>query len=60
MGVVFSAFVLWFFPMTTDLTAWYADRTIFAVGLMAALGFYGLRTALAGRPIFGQAVEEAP
>ncbi len=28
------------------------DRTIFALALVAALGFYGLRTSLAGRPIF--------
>ncbi len=47
-------FLLWQFPMTTDLSLWYAGRTIFAVALIAALGFYGLRTSLAGRPIFGE------
>ncbi len=40
-------------PITTDFTLWYADRTVFALALVVALGFYGLRTSLAGRPLFG-------
>ncbi len=39
-------------PMTTDPGLWYAGRTLFAVGLAAALGFWGFRTASAGRPFF--------
>ncbi len=46
-----ASFLLWQFPMTTDLGLWTTGRTIFAVALVAALGLYGLRTSLAGRPI---------
>ena len=31
---------------------WYAERTIFVVGLVVALGFYEMRTSLAGQPFF--------
>jgi len=39
-------------PMTADFSLWYADRTVFALALVVVLSFYGLRTSLAGRPIF--------
>jgi len=42
-------FLLTGVPMTTDMDLWFAGGTVFAVGLVATLGFYGFRTALAGQ-----------
>ena len=41
------------YPLTTDLSAWYAGGTLFALGVAVALALYGFRTSLAGRPLFG-------
>ena len=56
----FAMFVLEMYPMTTDLSLWYAGRTLFAVALVAALGFYGLRTSLAGQRLFGSRLLDWP
>ena len=40
------------FPMTFDLSAWYASNTILVLVVIAALTVYGSRVALAGRAIF--------
>ena len=40
------------YPMTFDLTRWYAGNTVVAVILLAALTVYGLRGALGGRPLW--------
>ncbi len=45
----FTFFLLIRVPMTTDMGLWYAGETVFAIGLAAALGFYGFRTAMAGQ-----------
>jgi len=47
----FTQAVLSLFPMTPDLSAWYAWNTILALLVLAALAAYGFRVALAGRPI---------
>jgi hypothetical protein len=47
------------FPITTDTSAWYASIGYVAVLLMAAMVFYGFRTALAGKPMFGDQVAPA-
>jgi protein kinase-like protein len=53
-------FHLWvFFPMTTELTAWYAFDFIIALGICGALVIYGFYTSLAGQPLFsGKLLEE--
>jgi hypothetical protein len=45
----YAADMLWF-PMTTDLSAFYARDGLSALGLVAALAGYGCWTSLAGRP----------
>lgn len=40
-------------PLVLDLSAWYADRSLIALLIYAALAFYGFQTALAGRPLLG-------
>jgi hypothetical protein len=42
---------IWSTPLTTDLSAWYSECTIFIVILVLALTAYSFRTALAGRPV---------
>jgi hypothetical protein len=55
LALVFTEFFLLFFnlyPVTTDLSAWYAAPAIFAAALGVALILYGLKTSLAGQPLF--------
>ena len=40
-------------PITLRLSYWYAGRSLFVLLFIVALALYGFRTALAGRPVFG-------
>ncbi|HEV8041891.1 MAG TPA: protein kinase [Bryobacteraceae bacterium] len=40
------------FPLTADLSTWYAGSSLFAIASVLALTSFGLYTALAGRPLF--------
>jgi hypothetical protein len=51
VGVVVSNLLIGF-PLTTDMSAWYAGPAIFAVALIAATALYAFRGAIAGRPLF--------
>ncbi len=42
-------------PATTDLNAWYAPNALAWFVLMAVVAVWAFRSALAGRPLFGQA-----
>jgi serine/threonine-protein kinase len=47
------------FPLTTQMSAWYADISLAGIVLMAALAFYGFYTSLGDNPMFGaDALEE--
>ena len=52
MAALFVAQTLLFYPLTTDLTAWYAGGAVFAIASVLALTGYALYTALGGRPIW--------
>ncbi len=41
-----------FFPLSTDLSVWYASEIVFTVLVVLAIALFGLRTALAGQPVF--------
>jgi serine/threonine-protein kinase len=41
------------FPLTTQMSAWYADTSLAGILLMAAIAFYAFHTSLGGRPMFG-------
>lgn len=48
-----------FFPMTTELTAWYATDFVIALGICVALAVYSFYVSLAGQPLFsGKLLEE--
>ena len=49
---VFNVF-LGSFPLTTQMSAWYADTSLAGMVLMAAIAFYAFHTSLGGRPMFG-------
>jgi len=51
---VFNVFVGGF-PLTTQMSAWYADTSLAGILLMAALAFYAFHTSLGGRSPFGAA-----
>ncbi len=40
------------FPLTPDLTSWYAQNSLLAVGAVVLLAGYGFHTSLGGRPLF--------
>ncbi len=55
LALVFTQFFLLFFnlyPITSEVTAWYAGASAFAAVLGAALILYGFKSSLAGRPLF--------
>ncbi len=40
------------YPLTTDVSAWYAGTTVAVAGAVLALTAYAFHTAVAGRPLF--------
>jgi len=46
------------FPLTTDLSAWYAHATILVSAFCLALAIYGFKVSLAGRPAFKDLLAE--
>ena len=62
LAMVFTQFfelTFYFFPVTTDFSAWYAGNAAFALAVCLALILYGFRTSLAGQPLFhGSLVED--
>jgi hypothetical protein len=53
MGVVMQ--LLLRYPMTLELTRWYAGGTLFVTAVLAGLLVYAFRTSLGGRPAFSAA-----
>ena len=41
------------YPVTTELTAWYATSFILVTIVLLALALYGFRTSLAGQRVVG-------
>ncbi len=57
MQFFINAFFL--FPVTTDLSAWYAGGSFVTLAVSIALAAYGFHTSLAGQPLFrGSLVED--
>jgi protein kinase-like protein len=51
--VTVTFFHLWvFFPITTELTAWYASSFVFDLLILLSLAFYGYYTSLGGQSPF--------
>jgi hypothetical protein len=53
ISALFVSHLMVFFPMTTELTAWYATNFTIALAICVALVGYGFYTSLAGQPLFG-------
>ena len=47
----FVAQVLVAFPLTFDLSAWYSEASLFALGTVLVLAVWSFRVALAGRSV---------
>jgi len=55
----FVFFVTVSYPLTTDLSIWYANRSIFAIAVLLVLAIYGARVSLGGQKIFhGRLLED--
>jgi hypothetical protein len=46
----FQATASTYFPVTADLSAWYAPASMFACGVLLLLAVYGFRISLAAEP----------
>jgi hypothetical protein len=57
-AALFTLFLLRYFPLTTDLSAWYAVDTWVAGGIILGMAACGFRTTLAGRPVLGKGLAE--
>lgn len=47
----FASYILTDFPITANLDAWYWGSSLFALGLVTAMGVYGFYTSTTGRPL---------
>jgi serine/threonine-protein kinase len=47
-----------FYPLTTDLSIWYAGRSIFALAVLVSLASYGAYVSLGGQRMFQQRLLE--
>ena len=62
-GLVAAAMIVFFFsiddwsPLTLDLSTWYADSTIAALLLVAAVAAYGFHVSLGGRKLLGDRLD---
>ena len=48
----FALMMLRIFPLTTDLSAWYATDAVVAMAIVLAIAIYGFRTTLGSRPLW--------
>ena len=55
---VFQACLLENFPLTTQVSSWYAAISVAGILLMASIACYSFYTSLGGRPVFGNAILE--
>jgi serine/threonine-protein kinase len=50
ISFLYTYYVLTDFPLTANLNAWYLGSSLFALGLIAAIGVYGFYISTSGRP----------
>jgi serine/threonine-protein kinase len=53
VAALFFAHLWVFFPMTTELSVWYAMDFVMAGAICVGLAVFGFYTSLAGQPLFG-------
>ena len=58
IATTFFSHLFVFFPMTTELTAWYATDFVIALVVCLALAAYGCYISLAGQPLLGKTLLE--
>ena len=51
-ATIFTIHLFIFFPITTELSAWYAGGFVLCAALLLALAIFGFYTSLAGEKIF--------
>jgi serine/threonine protein kinase len=49
---IFVSIILGQFPISTDFSVWYSGEVAFTILAVLSLAIFGLRTALAGQPLF--------
>jgi serine/threonine-protein kinase len=53
IACLFASYMLYSFPITADLHAWYWGSSLYALTVVAALGVYGFYISTTGRPLLG-------
>jgi hypothetical protein len=56
--LIFVLTTLGRFPLTANLSAWYASSALLVLLSVLALAIYGFRTTLAGRPLWRDELQE--
>ncbi|HXW93284.1 MAG TPA: hypothetical protein VEK33_22235 [Terriglobales bacterium] len=54
MVAAFATSLLKNYPITLDLSKWYASPSLFMLAVLVALLFYGLRVASGNRPLLAE------
>jgi hypothetical protein len=50
ISFLYTSYILTDFPLTAKLDSWYLGSSLFALGIVAAIGVYGFYTSTTGRP----------
>lgn len=58
VATLFCLFSLVEAPLTLDVSAWYAPRSLPVLLAIAAVAVYGFRVSIAGKPAFGRWIED--
>ena len=58
ISAIFFLHLVIFYPITSDLSAWYAADFVLALIICVALAVFGFYTSLAGEPLFRGALPD--
>jgi hypothetical protein len=53
MAALWTFSLLFAYPLTVHLSAWYAGPTFFALFVILAVAIFGFYTSTTGKPLFG-------
>jgi len=53
-SIIYSI-LLFFFPITTQMSAWYSGIGLTGLAVLLAIALYAFHTSLGGQPLFGRA-----
>jgi hypothetical protein len=58
VAIMYFSRILEAAPLTLDLDAWYVDRSLLSLGLLAGIAAWGFHVSLGGKPPFAGPADE--